>query len=200
MEETMFHSSTLRPWLRIAAFASLMVGAAGAHAAPFVVEAMQNSSSGGVGLATLSLTAGESFDVSANPNDLWSAGALPRFSDADGLTANRLATASDDSGQAVGTLIGSNFGTFTEANLSAPFGSLVGRIDNGDYFLIGTSFSGVAASSGTLNLYYWDQNNSDNFGSITAEVSVSAVPEPGVYAMILAGLGMLGFMTIRRRD
>jgi hypothetical protein len=200
MEETMFRSSTLYSGLRVGAAVSLMAVAAGAHATPFVVDAMQNSSSGGVGLASLSLTAGESFNVSASPNDLWSAGALPRFSDADGLISNRLATAADDSGQAPGTVIGVNFGTFTEANLSAPFGALVGRIDNGDYFVIGTSFSGVASASGTLNLYYWDQNNGDNFGTITANVTVGAIPEPGVYAMILAGLGMIGFMATRRRD
>jgi hypothetical protein len=38
---------------RIGITASLIAFVAGAHATPFVVQAMQNSSSGGVGLATL---------------------------------------------------------------------------------------------------------------------------------------------------
>ena len=42
------------------------------------VDAAANSSTGGVGLDTLSLTAGQAFSVSVDPLDLWSAGALPR--------------------------------------------------------------------------------------------------------------------------
>ena len=125
-------------------------------------------------------------------------GSLPRFSDADGLTYNRFATATDDSGEAVGTQIGSNFGLYTRGNLSAAFGTLVGRIDSGDYFVIGTSFSGVATASGTLNLFYWDSNNFDNTGSIDVAVT-GAVPEPQTYALMLAGLGAIGFVARRRR-
>ena len=175
-----------------------LFAATAANAAPFTVGALANSSTGGTGLATISLAAGESFSVSASTDDLWNAGALPRFSDADGLTYNRFATATDDSGEAVGTQIGTNFGLYTQGNLSAAYGTLVGRIDNGDYFVIGTAFNGVATASGTLNLFYWDSNNFDNTGSIDVAVT-GAVPEPQTYALMLAGLGAIGFVARRRR-
>ncbi|HJV63785.1 MAG TPA: PEP-CTERM sorting domain-containing protein [Albitalea sp.] len=178
--------------------AAAVLAGTGAHAANFVVDALANSSSGtGVGLATVSLTAGQSFSVAVDPGDLWSAGALPRWSNADGLTHNLFATGSDDSGQAAGTQIGADFGLWTQGNLTAPFGTLVGRIDSGDFFVIGTAFSGVASASGTLNLYYWDSNNGDNTEHVTA--SISAVPEPETYALMLAGLGLVGFMARRRK-
>jgi len=186
--------SALRPIAL--ALATLFVGAA-AQAAPFTVKAYENSSSGGTGLATLSLQAGESFSVSVGSDDLWSAGALPRWSNADGLTGNRYATGSDESGESAGTLIGANFGLYAQGNLAAAYGTLVGQIGAGDYFVVGTSFNGVAAASGMLNLYYWDSNFSDNAGAITA--NVTAVPEPETYALMLGGLGVLGFVARRRR-
>lgn len=184
---------------RTAASVSLALAAGAAGAADFVVDAMLNSSSGGVGLATVSLTAGDSFSVLVDPTDLWSAGALPRWSNADGLTGPLLATGSDDSGQPAGTPIGADFGTHSQGNLSAPFGTLVGQIDSGDFFAIGTSFNGVASASGTLKLFYWDSNFGDNTEFITASVTVGAIPEPETYALMLAGLGLVGWMARRRR-
>lgn len=169
--------------------AALTLGGLSAQAATYVVDAMANSSSGGSGLATISLTMGEMFTVTASTDDLWSAGALPRFSDADGLVANRYASLTDDSGQIVGSWIGTNFGLYTQAGHSAPYGSLVGEI-GGMYMTLGTNFSGMAAASGTMNLYYWDSNNGDNFGAIT--VNIAAVPEPASYLMTGAGLLLLG--------
>lgn len=189
----------LRPALRPAALALVtLFASAAANATAFAVKAFDNSSSGGTGLATISLLAGQTFSVSASSNDLWSAGALPRFSDADGLTYSRFATAADDSGQAVGTQIGSNFGLYSQSNLSAAFGTLVGQIDSGNYFVVGSTFNGVAATTGMLKLYYWDSNFSDNFGEISANVNVTAVPEPETYALMLAGLAAVGFVARRR--
>jgi hypothetical protein len=111
------------------------------------------------------------------------------------LTADRWATATDDSGEAVGTLIGTNFGTWTQNSLSAAFGSLVGEL-NGVYSLLGANGSFVAGSSGTLNLYYWDSNNFDNFGSISFDIQ--AVPEPAAWGMMIGGFGLAG-MALRRR-
>jgi hypothetical protein len=186
--------SALRPVAL--ALVALFAGAA-VQAAPFTVSAFGNSSTGGTGLATLSLIAGQSFSVSVGSDDLWSAGALPRWSNADGLTGNRFATGSDESGESIGTLIGADFGLYAQGNLSAAYGTLVGQIGAGDYFVVGTSFNGVAAATGTLNLFYWDSNFGDNTGAISADVT--AVPEPETYALMLAGLGVVGFVARRRR-
>lgn len=165
-----------------------------ARAATFEVfaEAHSWNSGAGSGLATgISLSLGENFSVSAALDDLWSAGPLPRWSNADGLVATLLATGSDDSGQPAGTQIGANFGLFGPF----PFGMLVGRIGTGDFFGIGTSFNGTANASGTLDLFYWDGFSADNAGSVLA--TVSAIPEPESYALLAAGLALFGFAARR---
>lgn len=169
-----------------------------AHAATFVVKAFDHSIDSGTGSALntgLNFTLGDALTVSASTDDLWSAGALPRFSDANGLIADRLATSSDDSGQAVGTQIGANFGAVTIDGFAAPFGSLVGRIGSA-YQLLGTSYSGGAWATGTLELFYWDTFTGDNTGEIS--VAVNGVPEPATWGMMLAGFGMAG-AAMRRR-
>ncbi len=178
--------------------AALLGAATASQALPFVVDAFANSSTGGVGASTVSLLAGQGFSVSVAATDLWSAGALPRWSNADGLTASLFATGGDDSGQPVGTLIGTNFGLYTQGGLSAPYGALVGQIGGGSFFVVGTSFSGIAAIPGTLKLYYWDSNYGDNSQWVTAQVN-AAVPEPHTYAMLLAGMLAVGFV-VRRRE
>jgi hypothetical protein len=178
---------------------SLALAGGAANAADFVVDALLNSSTGGTGVSTVSLTAGESFSVLVDPTDLWNAGALPRWSNANGLTGPLFATGTDDSGEAAGTQIGANFGTHTQGNLSAAFGTLVGQIDSGDFFVVGTSFTGVASDTGTLKLFYWDSNFGDNTQFITASVTVGAIPEPETYALMLAGLGLVGWTARRRR-
>ena len=64
-------------------------------------------------------------------------------------------------------LIGEDFGLWTEGNLTAPFGTLVGQIGS-DFEVLGTHFSGPAWGTGTLRLYYWDSNFADNTQFITA--------------------------------
>lgn len=169
-------------------------------AAPILVGAFANSSSGGTAVATgLTVSAGDSISVLQNIDDLWSAGGLPRFSDGNGLTGDRLATATDDSGRPVGSLIGTNFGLWTQGNLSAAYGSLVGVI-GGQYFLLGSNNGPVISPySGALGLVYWDSNNFDNFGDITFDVTTAtAVPEPATWAMMVAAFGLVGFAMRRR--
>ena len=181
----------------ISAFAVSLALASGATAADIVVDALGNSSSGGVGAVTgLSLVAGQVFTVTVDPNDLWNAGALPRWSNADGLTHNKFATGADESGQAAGTQIGQDFGLWTENGLSAPFGTLVGDIA-GVFQVLGTNFSGAAWATGDLTLFYWDSNNSDNSQFITASVN-GGVPEPATWALMLGGFGLVG-LTLRGR-
>ncbi len=156
---------------------------------------MNNASGDGVGLATISLTAGQAFSVTASSDDLWSLGALPRFCDADGLTGDRYATATDDSGETVGTLIGQDFGMYSQDSQSFAYGTLVGRIDAGSYFAVGTNYAGVASATGTLYLYNWDTPKGDNTGSITA--NVEAVPEPATMAVL--GLGLAAAARKRRK-
>jgi hypothetical protein len=175
--------------------AFLMMLTAVSQAALYSVFAKDNSSTGGVGLATITLSTGQLFNVAVDPKDLWNAGPLPRWSNADGLTGNLYATGSDESGQSAGTLIGQSFGLYTQKNFSAPYGSLVGQIGSGNYFLIGTNYSAVASAGGTLYLYYWDSNNNDNTEKIVANVNVVPIPA----AAWLLGTGLLGLVVIRRR-
>lgn len=180
------------------AAAAAMLGTGSANAAVFIVDAQANSSSGGTPVATFAVTLGEQITVDSSINDLWSAGALPRFSDGNGLTAIRLATAADDSGQAPGTQIGADFGLWNQFGIDAPFGSLVGEID-GVFQLLGANALTAAWNTGTLNLWYWDSNNEDNFGQIAFDVNViNVIPEPATWAMLIAGFGLVG-AGMRRR-
>ena len=89
------------------------LGTSSARAVTVDVFAQANSSTGGAGALTgVFLTLGQAFTVSAGLDDLWSAGALPRWSNADGLTGDRFVTGTDESGEAAGIKIGIDFGTW----------------------------------------------------------------------------------------
>lgn len=176
-----------------------LAGISATSAQAVVVTAFTNSSSGGTGSSTgVILALGQNFTVTVDPNDLWNAGALPRWSNADGLTGPRFAVLGDDSGQAPGTLIGQDFGLWGQDGLNLPYGTLVGKIGVGDFFEIGTSFSGPANAAGELKLFYWDSNFSDNTQYVTAQIS--AVPEPSTWAMMILGFAGVGYLAYRRRN
>jgi hypothetical protein len=186
-------------------FAAALVGVAlsamavtAADAAVYKVDAYLNSTGGGVGVPTLSLSAGQSFSVSVNPGDLWSGGEPLGWSNANGAIGNLFATGSDDSGKAAGTLIGINLGTLTQGGLTAPYYTLVGQIGSGNYFVLGTSYAGTAPTAGTLKLSYFDAYAGDNKQFITATVT-SAVPELSTWAMMLIGFAGLAFASQRKR-
>lgn len=171
-----------------------------ANAAVIVVDASAHSSNSGAGAGLntgLFFALGQALTISSSINDLWSAGSLPRFSDASGLTGDRFATAADDSGQSVGTKIGRNFGTLTINGFSAPYGSLVGQI-NGVYQFLGANFSGQAWATGDLTLFYWDTYTRDNSGEIAFDVN--AIPEAATWAMMLGGFAAVGLAMRRRRE
>ncbi len=174
----------------------------------YEVKALENATAGGTGVSVAAFTVGNSFTISVNPLDLWNAGALPRWSNANGLTGSDLfATGGPDTNGDIpslvaGTLIGpGSFGNLSQGGLVAPFGTLVGEWGNslGNFFAIGTNYAGVALDS-ALKLYYFDSYAPDNTGSILADVNVTAVPEPETYGMMLVGLGMIGFMARRRKN
>jgi hypothetical protein len=188
----------LRRAFYVCALIAGLTGLVTSSASAVTVDAFANSSSGGIGSTTgVFLTAGQAFTVTVPSDDLWSAGALPRWSNADGLIGNRFATGSDESGQAAGTLIGTDFGSWMQDGFSAPYGSLVGRIGSGVFFLVGTSFSGIANASGQLSFFYWDSNNSDNTQFVTA--TIAAVPGPIVGAGLPGLLAALGLIVWRRK-
>jgi hypothetical protein len=124
----------------------------------FEVKAKENSISGGVPLATgITLSKGDILTISVSPGDKWSAGTGERESNANGL----------------GNPFGADFGFFTHNGFSYLYGSLVGSIDGGKtFFPVGTRLEmPIFTPPGQLTLHYWDINNGDNSGSVTATVA-----------------------------
>ena len=179
-----------------------------ATAAVYTVDARVNTvtPSSRVGVSVAPFTVGDMFTISVNPLDLWKTRGTRGWSNANGLTgADLLSTGAadingDNPNVRAGRVIGRDVADLTLGGLTAPFGSLVGEWSNnlGQYFLIGTDYSGVALASG-LKLYAFDNNRSGNSGRILVNLEVRAVPEPETYAMMLAGLGLVGFAARRRQ-
>jgi len=66
---------------------------------------------------------------------------------------------------------------FTKNGFSFLYGSLVGSLDDGKtFFPVGTRLEMTILGSGQLSLFYWDSNNQDNSGSVTATVVVYKGP------------------------
>lgn len=161
-------------------------GAAQSAPTLFEVEAAGDSLSGGSGsgLSTgLTLSIGDRLLSTSAVDDLWSAGAADRTSNANGLGPDNYTCAT----------CGTSYGLYSYDGENFHYGSLVGRIGSGDYFKLGVSFDAIVADAGPLVLFYWDSNSYDNSGSVTAAIEVNPregqVPVPAVPGLI--GLGLL---------
>lgn len=146
------------------------------------VDATAHSSNLGTGLATgIFVNPGYTLSVMADPRDgWWSLGAedppCTRITDADGLDTTC-------------------YGPYTQGNLTARYGTLVGRIGTGDFFVVGSLFEAVVTEAGQLYLFNWDSDANDNSGAIT--VAISAVPLPAGGLLLLGAMG--GLAALRRR-
>jgi hypothetical protein len=90
-------------------------------------------------------------------------------------------------------LIGSNVNfDFSQTNLNGKKASIGINDDEFSYFVV----KGTKPSPLTLNLF--GSATGTGVPSYTGTISVSAVPEPETYGMLMAGLGMLGFMARRK--
>ena len=138
------------------------------------VSALRNSTSDGHPKDSgVHLVAGQEFSVTST--GAWSDGSQ-NTTNADGYTG-RLHT----------------FNAGHADAFTVNFAALVGKIDNGHYFLVGNNFDGFANATGNLFLAFADTVSRDNFGSINATVTV---PEPTT--IVLLGLGLLCFIVLRR--
>ena len=163
---------------RAALGATLLVASGLAAAATnVVIDAKLNSLGGGTGLDTgVFLTAGESFSVAAVSTDRWNnSGVDPTYE----TNAN-----------------GHAFQSGSLGGLYDAFGALVGQVGGGPLFNVGTSFTGVAATSGELEFFFFDSDAWNNTGAVHAAVSV--VPEPMNVALMALALG--AFALTRRRQ
>ena len=82
----------------------------------------------------------------------------------------------------------------TTAGLTANYGTLVAQIDGGPVFAVGSSFSGTAGTAGELKFFFWDEDSSNNSGTVS--VTAAVVPEASSFALM--GLG-LALIALRRR-
>jgi hypothetical protein len=80
------------------------------------------------------------------------------------------------------------------------FGGVLGNYflnSNDDFSLKTLNFT--PDSSGVYSISFQNQGG-DNMGALLDNVSVTAVPEPEVYGMMLMGLGLMGFVARRRKN
>jgi uncharacterized protein YjbJ (UPF0337 family) len=80
------------------------------------------------------------------------------------------------------------------------FGGVLGNysLNSADAFSLKT-MSFTPNTSGIYTISF-QNGGGDNVGALLDNVRVTAVPEPETYAMLLTGLGLMGFIARRRKD
>jgi MYXO-CTERM domain-containing protein len=92
--------------------------------------------------------------------------------------------------------LGFSFGSFAIGNLLPGVANATGTHSWLQYSLNNFQLN----ASGITRLSFFATGKSDGLGASLDNVSVSAVPEVETYAMLLAGLGLLGVASRRRRN
>lgn len=106
-----------------------------------------------------------------------------------------------DPGTLSGNAVAVNFGGYNILGLTV-------TLQDSSFALIGSdatpadgfTFSGLAAGNYALNVLGFATGTGGGFYAGGFVTETAPIPEPETYAMLLAGLGMIGFMIRRRRS
>ena len=112
-----------------------------------------------------------------------------------------LVSFNDDSGLVIDPLSGVAYDSLLATNLSA--GNYTATVTQFDSFPVGSSladgFTGTAAGNFNFRTLQWALDVSNVENATVGATYISQVPEPDSFAMLLAGLGLLGFMAKRKK-
>jgi hypothetical protein len=86
------------------------------------------------------------------------------------------------------------FGNFFPAEILVPNGYVSGTSLSGSSTYVGQTFASLGLTPGTY-LYTWGSGPTAD--SLTVEIGAAAIPESGIWAMMMLGFAALGFASFR---